>query len=439
MLTRKPQSEKPKNPEAKRPVQTAQVESSAPLLTPDTVTPANVLQLQRLHGNSAVRRMLSAQNAIAQRDPLPATDSADAGAIAGAPPVTTPSTDTSASADTTPAAGTDSAAPADPAAAATAADAKKEADFATRGAGLVTKLGPEAAPAATGSGGHSAGAPIEGYPDWFNTIQHRLNFGTTWGDTEEAAQTLLHDYAVWRATKDNGGRIPPSLEIFFRYIGRSNANLAANKKYADDPAQTYDGDIPTAGQLGAGQGYNWCASATSSVFIKALADKGLKPIGSRTLTQGWFNSNKLMVSGAAAATAELKPGDQISLVSSATPPSGHVATVVSVSGDNIMMVSGNSTNVKGGGTALEKTRRQPPPGDYSWGKAVPFDAVASDAAKTADLRKSSGYNGPLKPPGGADYIWIVSIVRLSSEQPADIDPNNAEQLKKLGLERIPTK
>ncbi|MHB8626885.1 MAG: hypothetical protein ACYDBJ_08150 [Aggregatilineales bacterium] len=111
-----------------------------------------------------------------------------------------------------------------------------------------------------------------------------LNFGTTWGDTEEAAQNLLHDYAVWRATKDNGGRLPPSLEVFFRYIGRSAANLDANRKYANDPAQTYYDAPPTAGELGAGQKYNWCQSATSTVFITALAEIGMHP---PPLEKGW--------------------------------------------------------------------------------------------------------------------------------------------------------
>ena len=78
-----------------------------------------------------------------------------------------------------------------------------------------------------------------------------------------------------------------------------------------------------------------------------------------------------------------------------------------------MTVAGNSTSVKGGGTSIEKARRETPPSGWAW---------------PTDARK----------PTGSGVVWIATIVRLSDVDPAQIDPSDDATLKKYGLERIPT-
>jgi hypothetical protein len=390
----------------------------------------NVLHLQRIVGNTTVRRMLAEQRPDIQRDSLDASATPITEAQQQTPtPIPAQDSDAGPQVDTV--------APEDSSQSAmngnTASDSAKEAKFAADADYLINRLGTVAIPD-SGGGGHSAGAEIDTYPDWFNIIQKRLNFGTSWGDTEELAQNLLHDYAVYRATRENGGRLPPSLEVFFRYLGRSKANLKENTDYANAEAQTYD-DVPTASDLGAGQGFNWCAMASYGVFVKALAEKGMKPLNSKTVSQKWINSNKLQITTSQASTAELEAGDSISLVGPNTPPSGHVATVVSASGDDFMMVSGNTTFVTGGGTSLEKMRRQNPPDDFKW-KLTAFDSVYKDPAKLKEKREEEGYFGPLKPPTGADYVWIVSIVRLGKAMPDNLESMSDEELAKIGVQRI---
>jgi hypothetical protein len=273
--------------------------------------------------------------------------------------------------------------------------------------------------AGAGSGGHGVVTNLPGLPDWFATIQNTLIASKTWGKPQEDAQDLLHDFAVWYFSKRARGHLKPSLELFFRYIGRSAANRAASSQYKQDGQA-----VPNAGEIGAGQNYNWCAAATSAIFTQALKDKGLSVKGG--ITQAWFNKYKLQISAPQTHTAELRPGDQVSYVDMNTPPSGHVVTVVEAHNDEFIHVSGNAGGVQGGSVRLGQVKRETPPPNYKWGEAV---KVENDPTYKA-------YTGPLKPskPG---IVWIASIVRLGDIDQSRIDLNDKATLDKYGLEQIP--
>lgn len=275
---------------------------------------------------------------------------------------------------------------------------------------------------AASTGGHGVVSKLPGLPDWFESIQNKLIVSKQWGKPQEEAQNLLHDYAVWyfsKRAKKNKGHLHPSLEHFFRYLGRSAANKAENSQYKQD-GQTR----PNAGELGAGQNYNWCAAATNAIFTQALRDKGLRIKGG--FQQSWFNKYKLQINAPQVHTVELRSGDQVSYVDMGTPPSGHVVTVVESDKDEFTHVSGNAGGVKGGSVRLGQVKRETPPANYNWLEAV----------KVENDPTYKKYTGPLKPskPG---VVWIASIVRLSDIDPSQIDPNNQATLDKYGLERIP--
>jgi hypothetical protein len=269
-------------------------------------------------------------------------------------------------------------------------------------------------------GGDSGMKDSPEYPDWFNKLQQRLVLSVEWTHDHEAAQNLLYKFAVWKETRKGGGKLNPALEHFFRYIGRSAANTDANAKYKDTEGKSTE----FAGQLGAKseenskERYAWCANATSAMIKEALTEKGLMVQGG--FNQEWFNKYKMQVNHPEASTAELKAGDQISFVGSATPPTGHVATVIRASGDSIQVVSGNAGGVKGGSIRLEQVNRVAPPGNY----IAPIS------------NRGSKYTGP-DVPTDPNVIWIFSIVRLSNIDLSQIDPNDDAVLKENGLMKIP--
>jgi len=308
----------------------------------------------------------------------------------------------------------------------------QEADYETRGKTVLEQIGEGVAPPIKpgADSGHADTGPMAGYPDWFNKLQARLNFSTTWTGAEESAQSVLHDYATWRAARDNGGKLPANLEVFFRYIGRSRTSVAANQKVKGEDGTS----APTARDLGA-TGSNWCAPATSSALIISLRERGLRIKGGGVPDDKWNNASKRTISGSAAQAAPFQAGDQVSYVGASTPLSGHVVTVVSANGDNMTTVSGNTTMVAGGGTAVGQTRRAPKPEGFDYYKGIAIENEKNPTTK-AELEKA--YPEKIrKPPQGADYVYVVSIVRYSEVDASQIDPNNAEQLNKLGLERIP--
>jgi hypothetical protein len=253
---------------------------------------------------------------------------------------------------------------------------------------------------------------------WFTELQNLLIQRTTWGKDEEEAQNLLRDYVMMRIEHSPTGKMYPSILHMLRYIGRSEANDAANAKYKNEEGKA----TPRASDLGGTKdSANWCAQASSTVIIKALAEKGLK---FKNGYVDWLSKGKgksKLVTGKAAHTAKLSPGDIISLIGFGTPVSGHVATVIEEQGDKILMVSGNAGG-GGGSVRVEEVTRAQPLVAYDWGKAVSENQEAKP-----------GVNKP----GKAGEIWVVTISQLSQLDLSQIDPNNKAQLEENGLERMP--
>ena len=294
----------------------------------------------------------------------------------------------------------------------------KEQEFAERGATALAAL--ENGVQATGSGGDGVVSKVPGFPDWFENIQDTLIRSTAWGDPQESAQNLLHDYSVWNLSGKQGSNkhLHPSLERFFRYLGRSAANKKTNAAYKKNGAST-----PNAGELGAEGGSPWCASATNSIFVEALKEKDLwVKTPSRMVNQAWFDNAKLQVGQPQVHTIELRPGDQVSFVDQNTPASGHVATIVEANGDTFTTVSGNAGGVTGGSVRMGQVTRETPPSNYDY-----WEAIKS---------KNPTYEGRPKRPSKPGIVWMLSLVRYSSIDPSQIDPNDAATLKKYGLEHI---
>lgn len=284
---------------------------------------------------------------------------------------------------------------------------------------------PEAKPKA---GGDSEGKGVAKLPAWFNVMQNKLIGSPKWLRAEKATQALLD--AFLRANYPDA---PASVHVFFDHVGKSETNKASNEMV---PGSTSSGV--------------WCAQASSSPLLKALHDAGyrfkaraapsdmpwakvkrgdmLSVHDQASLYSAWVadnpgkadpNAAPHLIGLPAASTALLEPGDVISLVSHATPSSGHVGTVVEFKDPVITMVSGNAGGAAPGQGAvrIEDVVREPMPAGAYW-----------DASGT---KKEIGKTNPSK----SGVCWIVSIQKTSMLDPKALAGLKDDALAKLGLER----
>ena len=278
------------------------------------------------------------------------------------------------------------------------------------------------------AGGDSEGKGVAKLPAWFNAMQNKLIGATKWLREEKATQALLD--AFLRA---NYPSAPASVHVFFDHVGKSETNKASDEMV---PGSTSSGI--------------WCAQASSVPLIKAMNDAGFRfkaraaPTDmpwakikkgqmisvqdQGSLFSAWSSDNPgkadpnaapHVIGLPAAATAPLEPGDVISLVSQATPSSGHVGTVVEFKDPVITMVSGNAGGAAPGQGAirLEYVVREPMPADAHWDMS----------GKNKELGKTN--------PAKSGVCWIVSIQKTSQLDPKVLEKLTPEALAKLGVER----
>src|SRR5262245_1029669 len=211
-------------------------------------------------------------------------------------------------------------------------------------------------------GGHSAGGKVKGFPTWYTGFQDRLIGSTTWGADEKAVEALLEAYLRARTPG-----VPAAVKQFYHQIGKSKTN---KQSFAKD-------------YLPGSDTYNWCAAASTNAVVRALNDAGyyFKPVYANQdgLYLDWLNGKAFhaerQIDPPSAHTASLSPGDKLTILTSASPKSGHVVTVIGevslphVKGDDpvstLTMISGNAGG-GGGSVRVEEVTRRVPPKGYVW-------------------------------------------------------------------------
>lgn len=212
--------------------------------------------------------------------------------------------------------------------------------------------------------GDSAGKGVGANPPWVKTFQNKIIGRAKWDDDDRATQKIVEAF-LRRFAAEAGGELPPGAEQLFHQIGGSETNGQAQQ---------------LGGFKGAG---NWCAQASHVGLILGMYNRGIRfktnghsnKYGAElqkqiTAYSKWTKQAGSVVSGTAAHTAQLEPGDIISVVNGGPmgPLSGHVATVVDHESDKIVYVSGNAAGVHAfeGAVRIEEVKREQPPAGYDW-------------------------------------------------------------------------
>jgi len=223
--------------------------------------------------------------------------------------------------------------------------AAKDAEFAAR-----AKTASDAIDAA----GHAAGKALRGtgtapagsggaLPDWFRQLQYKLSMVTTWAKEEEDAQQVLDDYMTFYMEAWHGD-MPASLKFLFQFAGRSSINQAGAAKGGFGNVGKFGGGLNDKGKPNP----NWCTQTSSSAIVNALRDMGYAPTTPKI--EQFLNNIAFQkvggapntVSGAAAYSAPLYPGDQVMYLFDGCQYGGHTVTVVDDLGASFLHISGNT-------------------------------------------------------------------------------------------------
>jgi hypothetical protein len=224
------------------------------------------------------------------------------------------------------------------------------------------------------SSGHTEARAVKGWGKGFNALQNYLNQSTAWSEAHEEAQNLIRDYSLWKL-RQSPGDVPENVKELTRYIGRSEANAKATDLYNYRRRQEKKEEVPRPADLGGSAGAaDWCAAASSQAFLNQLLARGLT-VGDY---DKWLSSGKgrqLHSADKNAYDAPISPGDVITIITSITPLTGHVATVADYDPDSqrILIVSGNAGG--GGGVGIGTVRfdqvtRETPPKDYIYSEVA---------------------------------------------------------------------
>lgn len=349
----------------------------------------------------------------------------------------------------------------------------------------------ESADEGKASGGDMNTGDVAGYPAWYNAFQAKLVDSTSWGKEEQTLNALMNAYLRDKYRKELGvEKLPANIEIFFQHIGKSEAN----KRCEDLAPNTIGSD-------------NWCAMASNYPVVQALHQAGLRFKQPNQWAKGnqlglytaWSNKNTIPAPKSFAHT-DIQPGDILSYVSSATPLSGHVATVLTVKGDLIHVVSGNAgSRTQGNGTIrINDVQREIPPTDFNYNESLKIEKQEKELAKklkdinrkldqlyafqgefevlrvthqeaeSANMKaiqakekkydevynKLMAIKNPLlqeqaelnerkkkatlkpKPTKGTPKVWITAIQKTAQLDPAQLAKLSDKELDKMGLERV---
>lgn len=222
---------------------------------------------------------------------------------------------------------------------------------------------PDAADVSKPGAGDSAGKGVAVHPPWVKALQNKIIGRGKWDDDDRATQKLLEAF-LRRFARDHAG-LPPGAEQLFHQIGESETN----------------GEAKSLG--GFKDASNWCAQASKFALLLGMYNRGIRfktsahsaDYGAEITKQvaaftAWTHQAGHTISGNAAFTAQLEPGDIISVVNGGAtgPLSGHVATVVEHTGDDVTYVSGNAAGVQAfeGAVRIEQVKREQPPAGYDW-------------------------------------------------------------------------
>jgi peptidoglycan hydrolase-like protein with peptidoglycan-binding domain len=211
--------------------------------------------------------------------------------------------------------------------------------------------------------GDSPGKGVSSHPPWIKALQNKIIGRKKWDADDRATQKLIE--AFLRQFALDVSALPPGAEQLFHQIGASETN-------------------GEAGALGGSRGgNNWCAQASHAALLIGMYNRGIRFKTDKHLPDfhaemrkqltayaAWTKIGGNVIGGKLAHVVQLEPGDIISVVNGGRkgPLSGHVATVVEHTGDDIVYVSGNAAGVVDleGAVRIEQVKRKPPPDSYNW-------------------------------------------------------------------------
>ena len=289
---------------------------------------------------------------------------------------------------------------------------------------------PSPAPAAGKPTGDSAGKPVAEHPPWVAAFQNKIMGRAKWTDDDRATQKLVEAFLrSWTIKIDQN--LPPGAEQLYHMIGGSETNGQATS------IGGYNGSP------------NWCAAASQMGLVLGLYNRGLRfkarshsnKYGPEMTSQmnayvAWLGQQKKagkVLKGSAAWTAQLEPGDIISVVNGGPsgPLSGHVATVVKHEGDTIYYVSGNAAGVQAfqGAVRVEQVKREQPPAEYDWLR----DSAKSNTyvTKGQELTKERGEADAATGRYHAAWAQFVAHVPEAASLTLDQVEADAALMKKL--------
>ncbi|MEM8901544.1 MAG: hypothetical protein AAGC85_25770, partial [Bacteroidota bacterium] len=212
------------------------------------------------------------------------------------------------------------------------------------------------------------------------------------------------EYSVYRLATELGGvdNIPGNVLYQITKIGISEKNEAAIKKYNKELNQQLGPGneimLPTTGtHFYAPEGsVNWCAGAQTA----ALKDSGWKKGKAR-----WYSYDE-----------QLLQGDILSIITSTSPPSGHVVAVLNQQGNRMDVVSGNAGG-GGGSVRIDAVEIERKPAGYNWNDAI----------------KAQQNNQPYTKPSRKGVVWIINVTPIES-----IDPNIKRERAVMGPDDFDT-